>query len=139
MYDIRNDTRLSLCACNGGNGTKPPKELFYTNPVFEPVFADTTVIRDDDGTYYAYGTSDYSEWNGTTRTAYIPMLSSKDMVTWRSKATCLRRRPAPTGNLRISVSGRRTLLKLVIRIICIIRLRVGAMLGITGSYITDTK
>ena len=47
------------------------------------MFADPTVIRDDDGTYYAYGTSDYSEWNGTTRTAYIPMLSSKDMVTWK--------------------------------------------------------
>lgn len=82
---------FSLCACstesggNEGDGgvPNPPKKVFYTNPVFEPVFADPTVIRDDDGTYYAYGTSDYSEWDGIMRTAYIPMLSSKDLVTWK--------------------------------------------------------
>lgn len=81
---------LVLSACvegddNGdgnGNGEKPEEKVYYTNPVFEPVFADPTMIRGDDGIFYAYGTSDYSDWGGELTTRLIPIISSPDMVNW---------------------------------------------------------
>ncbi len=66
----------------GVTPTPQPEIVYYTNPVFEPVFADPTAFRDDDGTYYAYGTGDYSEWDGEKRSALIPILSSPDLVHW---------------------------------------------------------
>lgn len=54
----------------------------YTNPVFEPVFADPSVIRADDGSFYAYATSDFGEWNGVAESKLIPILHSYDLVNW---------------------------------------------------------
>ncbi len=104
---------LLLCACappsegpenpgtdpgieNPGDGEDPggqddpddpvgPAVTYYTNPVFEPIFADPTVIRHTDGTFYAYATSDYSTWDGenrASRTALIPIIKSDDLVNW---------------------------------------------------------
>jgi len=54
----------------------------YENPVFEPVFADPSVIRGDDGSYYAFGTQDYGQWDGSYGTKYVPILRSTDLVSW---------------------------------------------------------
>ena len=35
-----------------------PGEKEYKNPVFEPIMADPTVVKADDGWFYAYGTQD---------------------------------------------------------------------------------
>jgi len=56
--------------------------LEYTNPVFLPILADPTVIRDPEtGFFYAYGTED--RWytaNNVDR--LVPILRSKDLVNW---------------------------------------------------------
>jgi len=56
------------------------KELTYQNPVFEPVLADPTVIRGEDGFFYAYGTED--NWGDGMGPRYIPILKSQDLVNW---------------------------------------------------------
>lgn len=70
---------LMLSACE-----KEPEEEenTYRNPVFEPIFADPAVIRDEDGTFYAYGTQDYGEWGDLYETAYGPILKSENLVDW---------------------------------------------------------
>ncbi|MCC3373571.1 family 43 glycosylhydrolase [Cohnella sp. REN36] len=56
------------------------KRVNYTNPVFEPVFADPSVIRGDDGYVYAYGTED--DWGDGKGSRIVPVLRSKDMTRW---------------------------------------------------------
>ncbi len=73
---------------------EPP--LMYQNPVFEPVFADPSVIRADDGTFYAYGTSDYGEWNGEIGTRLIPILQSEDLVNWEYAGSVFNSSNRPT-------------------------------------------
>ena len=76
--------------------TPTPEVVYYTNPVFEPIFADPTVIRHTDGTFYAYGTGDYSEWGGETRSALIPILSSPDLVHWTYEGDVFNATTRPT-------------------------------------------
>lgn len=57
------------------------EQLKYTNPVFEPVFADPSVIYHD-GLYYAYGTQDYGQWGDDYGVKYGPILSSSNLVDW---------------------------------------------------------
>lgn len=52
----------------------------YTNPVFEPVLADPTVVRADDGWFYASGTEDY--WGAEFGVKILPIVRSKDLTTW---------------------------------------------------------
>lgn len=56
----------------------------YSNPVYEPVLADPSVIRGPDGAYYAYGTEDLStDWGGGCGdAANTPILKSNDLVNW---------------------------------------------------------
>ncbi|MBN2504377.1 MAG: family 43 glycosylhydrolase [Bacilli bacterium] len=56
--------------------------LEYQNPVFEPVLADPSIIKGDDGIYYAFGTQDYGEWGDTFGTKYGPILQSENLVDW---------------------------------------------------------
>lgn len=53
----------------------------YTNPVYEPIFADPSIVRAPDRTYYAYGTQDASPaWDCDD--AAMPILRSDDLVDW---------------------------------------------------------
>ncbi|MBM7551466.1 family 43 glycosylhydrolase [Thalassobacillus pellis] len=52
----------------------------YQNPVFEPVLADPTIIRADDGYYYAYGTED--AWGEDPDTKLVPIVRSENLVDW---------------------------------------------------------
>jgi arabinan endo-1,5-alpha-L-arabinosidase len=52
----------------------------YKNPVFIPTFADPTVIKADDGYFYAYATEDGWEYN--TPPHIVPIIRSQDLVTW---------------------------------------------------------
>lgn len=56
-----------------------PKD--YQNPVFNPVFADPSIIKGNDGFFYAYGTED--DWGDGHGTHAIPIIRSKDMVHWK--------------------------------------------------------
>ncbi len=67
---------LMLAGCNS------PQGATYTNPVFDPVFADPCIIRGDDGYFYAYATEDYGCFGEEDRVACIPIIRSPDMVQW---------------------------------------------------------
>ncbi len=55
-------------------------EGHYVNPVFEPVFADPSVIRADDGLFYAFATED--DWGDGKGPRPIPIIRSEDLVAW---------------------------------------------------------
>ena len=67
---------LMLAGCNS------PQGATYTNPVFDPVFADPCIIRGDDGYFYAYATEDYGCYGEEDRVACIPIIKSPDLVQW---------------------------------------------------------
>ncbi|WP_245690084.1 family 43 glycosylhydrolase [Sediminibacillus albus] len=52
----------------------------YQNPVYEPVLADPSIIKADDGYYYAYGTED--AWGDDSETKLVPIVRSKNMADW---------------------------------------------------------
>jgi arabinan endo-1,5-alpha-L-arabinosidase len=52
----------------------------YKNPVFEPILADPTVVKADDGWFYAYGTMD--DWGDGKGSHMVPVVRSKDLVQW---------------------------------------------------------
>jgi beta-xylosidase len=56
----------------------------YTNPVYAGPFADPFVLRHD-GRYYAYGTNEQVD-----ATRAFEVLTSTDLVTWKSLGRCLR-------------------------------------------------
>lgn len=62
----------------------------YENPVFEPVLADPSVIRADDGYFYAYGTED--DWGDGWR-RLVPVVRSPDLVEWEFVGEAFERRP----------------------------------------------
>ncbi|MDE5897255.1 MAG: family 43 glycosylhydrolase [Clostridia bacterium] len=78
----------------GGCGQPDPSEpenSVYTNPVYEPVFADPCVIEYE-GKYYAYATEDYGEWKpsddpleNVSNKKVVPILESEDLVHWYFK------------------------------------------------------
>lgn len=52
----------------------------YQNPIFGPTFADPSIIKGDDGYFYAYGTED--DWGDGHGPHLIPIIRSKDLIHW---------------------------------------------------------
>lgn len=52
----------------------------YTNPVFEPVLADPSIIKGEDGFFYAYGTED--NWGDGMGARLVPIIRSDNLVDW---------------------------------------------------------
>lgn len=77
---------IVVVGCSSASRTRPPHPpapsvATYRNPVFEQDAPDPTILRDRDGTYYAY----------TTQSIYlnllhIPVIVSRDLVHWREVA-----------------------------------------------------
>lgn len=68
----------------------PSERTTYTNPVFEPDLADPTMIRADDGWFYAYGTE--NTWaSGEHRV--VPIVMSRDLVSWVYVADAFQSKP----------------------------------------------
>lgn len=99
---------MSIClvACDKkGNpqGTEEPdlsdstQVTNYTNPVFEPILADPSVIKADDGWFYAYGTED--NWGDGQGSRLVPIVRSKDLVKWKYTGTAFGSKPTwkPSG------------------------------------------
>jgi arabinan endo-1,5-alpha-L-arabinosidase len=63
---------------------------YYTNPVFEPTFADPTIIKADDNYYYAYATEDF--WEGKDH--LVAVIRSTDLVKWTYLADAFAKKPA---------------------------------------------
>lgn len=77
---------------NGGSKYVPPPEGYYRNPVFQPVFADPTVIKAADGYFYAYATED--DWGGTGGLHIVPIIKSNDLVNWTYVGNAFSQKPA---------------------------------------------
>ena len=64
--------------------------LKYTNPVFEPVLADPTVVEVGDE-FYAYGTED--NWGEEGGYHLVPVVKSKDLVHWQLVGNSMEKKP----------------------------------------------
>lgn len=65
----------------------------YANPVFEPILADPTVIRDPEtGYFYAYGTQD--DWGDGQGSRLVPILQSNDLVNWQAVGQAFEEKPS---------------------------------------------
>lgn len=101
-------TRLLTCfflgacmvACNKSSENKetgdpdPPDSVAvkeFTNPVFEPILADPTVILADDGWFYAYGTED--DWGDGKGSRIVPIIRSRNLVEWIYTGTAFGSKP----------------------------------------------
>lgn len=76
------------------DGAKPEDtlEATYTNPVFEPILADPTVVRDPKtGLFYAYGTQD--DWGDGQGSRLVPILRSTNLVDWQFVAEAFEEKP----------------------------------------------
>jgi arabinan endo-1,5-alpha-L-arabinosidase len=71
--------------------TPTPEPLAYENPVFEPILADPTAIRTDDGTYYAYGTQD--DWGDGEGSRIAPIVRSENLVDWEYVGEAFEEKP----------------------------------------------
>ncbi len=70
----------------------------YTNPVFEPVLADPSVIRVGDY-FYAYGTED--NWGDEGGYHLVPVVRSQDLVHWELMGNAMETKPdwKPKGGI----------------------------------------
>ncbi|MEB2779017.1 family 43 glycosylhydrolase [Algoriphagus sp. C2-6-M1] len=65
--------------------------LTYTNPVFEPVLADPTVVKVGDE-FYAFGTED--NWGEEGGYHLVPVIKSKDLVNWEMAGNAMTKKPS---------------------------------------------
>lgn len=74
-----------------GDGVRSGKT--YTNPVFEPILADPTVIRDSKTDYfYAYGTED--NWADGKGNRLMPIIRSVNLIDWEYVGEVFKQKPA---------------------------------------------
>lgn len=64
--------------------------LVYTNPVFEPVLADPSVVQVGDE-FFAYGTED--NWGEEGGYHLVPVIKSKDLVNWEVVGNSMAKKP----------------------------------------------
>ncbi|WP_053218429.1 family 43 glycosylhydrolase [Virgibacillus senegalensis] len=87
-----------LFGCSSDKKATESQET-YQNPVYEPVLADPSIIKADDGYYYAYGTED--AWGDDSDTKLVPIVRSKDLTEWEFIGEAFENKPdwKGTGSL----------------------------------------
>ncbi len=70
----------SVAASTGDALQTSVPEGHYRNPVFEPIFADPSIVRAEDGLFYAFATED--DWGDGQGPRPIPVIRSDDLVSW---------------------------------------------------------
>ncbi len=81
---------MLLLAFSNGIITAQSQESFQ-NPVFEPILADPTVIRSENGIFYAYGTQD--DWGDGQGSRLVPVIKSQDLVKWEYLGNAFQTKP----------------------------------------------
>lgn len=89
---------LTLTSCSGtkdsqdfdSDNTQQADMLRYSNPVFEPVLADPTVVKVGDE-FYAYGTED--NWGEEGGYHLVPVIKSKNLVNWKVVGNSMVKKP----------------------------------------------
>ena len=84
---------LVLAACEPVEEEIPVNP--YSNPVFEPVLADPSIIRGGDGYFYAYGTED--TWDFSLDSKLVPIVRSTDLVNWEYIGDAFEEKPSWLG------------------------------------------
>ncbi|TLV00866.1 family 43 glycosylhydrolase [Dyadobacter luticola] len=79
-------------SCQTAETPRVSQDGKYQNPVFEPILADPTVVKADDGYFYAYGTMD--NWGDGKGAHLIPIVRSKDLVHWTYEKDAFLEKPA---------------------------------------------
>jgi len=67
----------------------------YINPVFEPVMADPSIIRAEDGWFYCYATEDV--WGYELDSHLVPIIRSIDLVHWEYVGDAFEEKPDWNG------------------------------------------
>lgn len=89
---------LACASSIGGQGQgyrqkEPDVKNQFTNPVFEPILADPTVLRDPvSGAFYAYGTQD--DWGDGAGSRLVPVLKSYDLANWEVAGEAFESKPS---------------------------------------------
>lgn len=90
---------LSVCIVSSACGKERESYIqdtattTYKNPVFEPILADPSVLRDPKtGYFYAYGTQD--DWGDGAGSRLIPVLESTDLTNWKSVGQAFASKPS---------------------------------------------
>ena len=86
---------FSLAGCSPAE-TGTGKTETYKNPVYEPVLADPSIIKAEDGYYYAYGTED--AWGDDSATKLIPIVRSPNLVDWEFIGEAFQEKPSWKGS-----------------------------------------
>lgn len=63
----------------------------YKNPIFEPVLADPSILKAEDGYFYAYGTED--DWRDGKGPRIVPIVRSNNLVEWEHIGEAFQERP----------------------------------------------
>ncbi|MFD2033871.1 family 43 glycosylhydrolase [Belliella marina] len=89
--------KLQGCSDPGSEPPTPidenpdPVQKTYVNPVFSPVLADPSILREGDY-FYAYGTED--NWGSEGGHKLVPIVRSTDMVNWELVGTAFPSKPS---------------------------------------------
>ena len=95
---------ITLAGCNNANENSSPvseveseEEKKFNNPVWEPILADPSIIRDENGVWYAFGTQDTADWGSAGYGAkYGPILESTDLINWDCVGSVFKMSTFPT-------------------------------------------
>lgn len=91
---------LNSCGSSAGSvaqtvrtGNLSVQKKMYSNPVFEPILADPSVVRSpEDKLFYAYGTAD--NWGDGKGQRLVSILQSNDLVHWNWIGTAFSAKPS---------------------------------------------
>jgi arabinan endo-1,5-alpha-L-arabinosidase len=71
-------------------------EAKFANPVYEPVLADPSIIKAEDGYFYAYGTED--AWGEESQTKLVPIVRSSNLLDWEYIGEAFEKKPNWKGS-----------------------------------------
>lgn len=80
----------SLTGCSSEEEQAKETET-YINPVYEPVLADPSIIKAEDGNYYAYGTED--AWGDDSESKLVPVVRSTNLIDWKFIGEAFQEKP----------------------------------------------
>ncbi|TVP94523.1 MAG: arabinan endo-1,5-alpha-L-arabinosidase [Acholeplasmatales bacterium] len=83
---------LVLLACETPQAPIDVEPDTYRNPVLTPVFADPTIIRAEDGYFYAYATEDF--FTHETGVRYVAIFRSANLVDWEDMGDAFTSKPS---------------------------------------------
>lgn len=81
---------IILTGCSSAEDQAEETSTFL-NPVYEPVLADPSIIKAEDGSYYAYGTED--AWGDDSATKLVPIARSSNLVDWEFVGEAFEEKP----------------------------------------------